>query len=108
MPTMNPMTTVVPNEMGIPVLRTYHQIVAQPKSSLPELVEDGVNGRLIAVNGSEGLENWTSAVRSALTMESGRKAPLASAVRERTLERFDWQRFAWRYREVYLQMEPVP
>lgn len=82
-----PLTVIESHGMGLPV-------VAQPKSSLPEVVVDGFNGRLLPLDDIDG---WEAAVREQLVGPAADRA----AIRMRAVETYAWERVGEAYRGVY-------
>lgn len=80
--------------MGLPV-------IGQPKTSMPELITDGVNGRLIDISDQEG---WSSALISALGTSSSERIKTATTIRSATMDRFAWSSIGQRYGEIYRAM----
>jgi len=74
-------------------------VVASRIAGIPDVVDDGVNGCLVAPGDTAGLaERITSLLRDQrLAGEIGRRG------QQTMREQYDWQRPANRYDEVYLQ-----
>jgi len=80
--------------MGLPV-------VAQPRSSMPELLTDGVNGRLVD---AADLDGWESAMNEYLTLVDRVRQPLAESVRAGVNVRFAWPVIGAAYGPVYRKL----
>src|SRR5690606_20575605 len=86
-------------------------VVATATGGIPEVVEDGVTGRLVPIDqATDGTgeplepERFVSDLGAALNevvADPGRAAQLGRAGRERVLERFGWDAVAERTREIY-------
>jgi len=77
--------------MGLPV-------ICQPKSSMPELVADGINGRLIDI---ADLEGWSEALLLQLSIRDEARKIRAAGFREKATKRFSWPSIGRRYGEIY-------
>ena len=76
-------------------------VIGQPKTSMPELITDGVNGRLIDIS-NEG--DWSNALVSALRIDSSERIQKAKTIRAATMDRFAWSSIGQRYGEIYRAM----
>jgi len=77
--------------MGVPV-------VGQPKSSMPELITEGSNGRLIDICDPDG---WSAALDQYLLPAPGAGIPDPVRIRRETVERYSWSSIGRRYGELY-------
>ncbi|OYU44495.1 MAG: hypothetical protein CFE44_12645 [Burkholderiales bacterium PBB4] len=77
--------------MGLPV-------ICQPKSSMPELVTDRLNGRLIDTT---DLGKWSQAMFGYLRIADEARVIQASSFRSETIKRFSWASIGKRYGEIY-------
>ena len=65
-------------------------VVASPAGGIPEVVEDGVSGRIVPAGDVEAL---TAAIRD-LRTDAGRRAALGAALRDRVRAGYTWDRIA--------------
>ena len=86
-----PLAVIEALGMGLPV-------VCQPKSSMPELVRDGVNGRLID---AEDLESWALALKEYVSMNAGSREDLLQQQRSEACTKYAWRRIGSAYGELY-------
>jgi len=77
--------------MGLPV-------IGQPKSSMPELVADGINGRLIDI---ADLDGWSEALLFQLGIGDEARKIHAAGFREEAIKRFSWTSIGRKYGEIY-------
>jgi glycosyltransferase involved in cell wall biosynthesis len=89
-----PLTVIEALGMGVPV-------IAQPKSSLPELVRDGEEGRLIDI---ACLDEWQSAIRDCMAWDRERRASFAARTRARMCEEYSWEAVGRAYGPVYRKL----
>jgi glycosyltransferase involved in cell wall biosynthesis len=89
-----PLTVVEAQAMGLPVL-------AQPKSCMPEVIEDGHTGFLMPV---ERPELWVTKVREILAWSASKRRTYGYAARQSVRQRYSWDVIAPQYREMYLAM----
>jgi glycosyltransferase involved in cell wall biosynthesis len=80
--------------MGVP-------IIAQPKSSMPELVEVGVNGSLVDIDDSDG---WNEALIRYLGLSEAERLEIFKKVRKGAVERFSWSHVGASYGPVYREL----
>ena len=73
-------------------------IVCQPKSSMPELVQHGVNGSLVDASDIAG---WVEAIKSWLGPRTEEQQNHLNACREAALEKFDWKNVGRAYGPIY-------
>ncbi|HZV87933.1 MAG TPA: glycosyltransferase family 4 protein [Candidatus Binatus sp.] len=78
--------------MGLPVL-------AQPKTCMPELIEDGNTGWLLP---SKNLDMWGRKLRDILAWSTSERTAYTAKTRALTKERYSWDVIAPLYREMYL------
>jgi glycosyltransferase involved in cell wall biosynthesis len=81
-----PLSVIEAHGMGLPV-------IAQPKSSLPEIIIEGKTGRLIPLN---NISLWEQSIRLYLT-----SIPDRAAIRETVSARYDWTKVGEQYRLIY-------
>lgn len=89
-----PLTVVEAFGMGLPVL-------AQPKSSLPEVVEHGVNGWLLP---ADQLELWVGYLGELAAWSREKREAFRRAARRWAITRYSWDAVAKAYREFYRSM----
>jgi glycosyltransferase involved in cell wall biosynthesis len=82
-----PLSVIEAHGMGLPV-------IAQPLSSLPEIVIDQVNGRLISIS---DIHNWVIAIRHFMTTDFVCK----NIIRDTAVNRFQWSSIGEQYRMLY-------
>ena len=80
--------------MGLPV-------IGQPKTSMPELITDGVNGHLFDISDQDG---WSNALLATLGLGSEGRPFASSAIRAATMDRFAWQSIGRRYESIYREI----
>lgn len=86
-----PLTVIEALGMGLPV-------VAQPASSLPELIRDRENGRLIGLSEAE---DWEMAVRHYLELGDNEREQFRRSTRQQAVARYDWRTIARAYGGLY-------
>lgn len=86
-----PLTVVEAAAMGLPVL-------AQPKSSLPELVHAGVTGWLLPL---EPLTRWAYQVQQLTAWSPAERQAFAHQARASVARRYAWATIAHQYRDLY-------
>jgi|GEM_PF-1032405 len=84
--------------MGLPIL-------AQPKSSMPELVSPGINGELLDADDSEG---WNHALRRWIGPHTGGLKEGLEFTRLETVRRFEWSAVGSAYAPIYRQITELP
>lgn len=80
--------------MGVPV-------IAQPKSSMPELIQDGIQGKLHDVS---DLTAWESSVGKFLSRDERQREEFIKQVRPGMLARYAWSSIGSQYGEIYRRM----
>ncbi len=80
--------------MGLPA-------VVQARSSMPELVTDGVNGRLVD---AADLDGWEAAMTGYLSLAEPDRTALAAGIRAGVKERFSWDVIGAAYGPVYRRL----
>lgn len=80
-------------------------ILAQPKSSMPELVTPGVNGELIDAEDHEG---WNRGLHKWLGQHSESQLASLQIARERAIERFRWSAVGASYGPIYRRTFELP
>jgi glycosyltransferase involved in cell wall biosynthesis len=80
--------------MGLPV-------IGQSKTSMPELITDGVNGHLIDLSDQDG---WSNALLSTLGVGPDSRLFVSADIRKATMDRFAWSSIGQRYGEIYRAM----
>jgi glycosyltransferase involved in cell wall biosynthesis len=83
--------------MGLPV-------ICQPKSSMPELVEDDVNGSLIDI---ADLPRWSDALLAHLRIGDDERIIQARDFRAKAINKFSWSLIGQRYGGIYRSMLAV-
>jgi glycosyltransferase involved in cell wall biosynthesis len=86
-----PMAVLEAQAMGVPVL-------AQPASSLPEIIRTAETGWLLPVSPVEG---WVELLRELLRWPTAQRAAYAQRSREITVASYSWDVIAPRYRTLY-------
>jgi glycosyltransferase involved in cell wall biosynthesis len=84
--------------MGLPT-------VAQPKSSLPEMITDGSNGRLID---ETDLPAWGQAFRHYCALSLAERRANAVRIRAEAVNKYSWATIGAQYSKVYDQMLGTP
>lgn len=80
--------------MGVPV-------IAQPKSSMPELIHDGINGRLIDLREPAA---WSAALQSYMKDSGSSRAASAASIRADALKRYSWESIGRQYGDLYRRL----
>lgn len=89
-----PLSVIEALGMGVPV-------IAQPKSSLPELIHHGENGLLFD---SADLEAWSGGLHGYLGRSHQMREAEAHQIRRAAVSQFQWQSIGKRYGELYRLM----
>jgi glycosyltransferase involved in cell wall biosynthesis len=89
-----PLSVIEAMGLGLPV-------VAQPKSSLPELIRDGENGRLIDI---ADLAAWGDALRAYVQESPAVKTERARWMRAETVAKYAWSSIGAQYGKIYEQI----
>jgi glycosyltransferase involved in cell wall biosynthesis len=84
-------------------LRAGLPVIANRTGALPEIIEDGVNGRLLP---NSSVEEWKNAIRSLLCSSSLRKRFSEKAL-ERSKSLPSWESCSRRFREI-ISLLPIP
>ena len=87
-----PLTVLEALSMGLPVL-------AQPRSSLPEVVLPGKTGWLLE---GDSLDTWVDTIVQILCWDKDRKRQFEEEARRFVEQHFSWDVVAARYRDLYL------
>lgn len=93
-----PLAVIESSGMGLPVL-------AQPASSLPEIIREGFNGHLLSI---EDEEAWVSGIREALSMSPEQRAASSGKVRKWAIAEHSWGAVGRRYGEIYRKVLDRP
>lgn len=88
-----PLTVVEASGMGLPVL-------AQPRSSLPEVVEHGLNGWLLPV---DRLDQWASLLEEVVGWDRSTREAFRKSARKWAIEKYSWDVVAEAYGKLYRQ-----
>lgn len=80
--------------LGLPIL-------AQPKSSMPELVRPGFNGELIDVS---RFEEWNRALHHWLPARTAEQENNLQSARQEALQKYAWDVVGRRYHKIYQQV----
>ena len=89
-----PLSVIEAMGMGLPV-------IAQPKSSLPELIIDGINGRLIDIDHVDSCEQWSCALQDYLRMSHDEIVAMKSKLRAHAVSRYSWASIGHAYGKLY-------
>lgn len=89
-----PLSVIEAMGMGVPV-------VAQPKSSLPELIVDSECGSLIDIDQDGSLHLWSEALRDYVAMNDVQRSVFSSALAERTKSLYSWESIGLKYSIIY-------
>jgi glycosyltransferase involved in cell wall biosynthesis len=90
-----PLSVVEAMATGLPV-------VAQPRSSMPEIVRDGENGWLLD---AADLAGWKGRIAEVLSWADSERSTMAHTIRESVVARFAWPAIAGQYGEIYRESE---
>jgi glycosyltransferase involved in cell wall biosynthesis len=80
--------------MGLPV-------IAQPKSSMPELIKHGVNGTLHDIMHPDA---WSESLRCYLFRDSAQRQQFRQVQRPQVIERYAWPSIGQQYGQIYKSM----
>ena len=89
-----PLSVIEAMGMGVPV-------VAQPKSSLPELITGEQCGRLIDIDSEDSLERWGRELRGYTAMSGARRQTFRRELADFAKCRFSWASIGKAYGELY-------
>lgn len=84
--------------MGVP-------IIAQPKSSMPELVKPGVNGELIDI---ADIPSWQQVLLRYVDLSKEQRRSILSSVRDQAIQRYSWQVVGSSYSAIYEKITQLP
>ncbi len=84
--------------MGIP-------IIAQPKSSMPELVHPQINGELIDIM---DLQSWQEALLKYVNLDRDQRHKILKGVRSNAIENYSWNVVGSAYADVYEKVARIP
>ncbi len=83
--------------MGVPV-------VCQPKTSMPELIQHGVNGMLHDIS---HIEDWSESMQKYLKRSAEERAAQRDLIRSRMVARYDWSVIGKKYGEIYRKLTNI-
>ena len=86
-----PLSVIEASGMGLPVL-------AQPTSSMPEIVNEGINGWLLPIN---NLQLWIDKLNAIIRWNQTEQTKFSQGARNWVVENFSWKGIARQYGEVY-------
>lgn len=89
-----PLTVLEALAMGIPVL-------AQPKTSLPEVVIEDLTGWLIPAT---ELAAWKERIKEILNWSTERRQHFGETARQFVLQRYSWDNIAEQYQDLYYRL----
>jgi glycosyltransferase involved in cell wall biosynthesis len=89
-----PLSVIEAMGMGVPV-------VAQPKSSLPELITAPYCGCLIDIDREDSLQQWSHALRSYVSMDDAQRMEFRRILSTDTKSRFSWESIGRSYASLY-------
>jgi glycosyltransferase involved in cell wall biosynthesis len=92
-----PLSVIEAMGMGVPV-------VAQPKSSLPELIVGEHCGSLIDIEGSDALSNWSSRLRAYIALAGPTRESFKTDLAAFAKSRFSWAAIGNAYGALYRQI----
>lgn len=92
-----PLSVIEAMGMGVPV-------VAQSKSSLPELIIGEHCGHLINIDGDDSLGQWSQALRTYTAMGEGSRRTFKGHLSEFTKSRFSWASIGAAYGNLYREI----
>lgn len=85
----------------IEALGTGLPVIAQPRSSLPELIVPGENGWLVPADDVPG---WTARIREVLAWTPAERFAFAARARADAVARFSWESIGRAYGDFYRQV----
>lgn len=89
-----PLSVIEAMGMGVPV-------VAQPKSSLPELITSDSCGRLIDIDHPDALQQWSDALRHYVFMNPSEREQFKNVLSEHARARYSWESIGLSYSKLY-------
>lgn len=84
--------------MGVP-------IIAQPKSSMPELVQPGVNGELIDI---ADMPAWQQALLRYVSLSQEQRQLILATVRNQAVQQYSWEVVGSAYASIYEKVIQLP
>ena len=82
----------------IEAMATGLPVIAQPKSSLPELIKDQENGFLLPLQ--DDLSDWVNTLNEILQWSSQKRIDFGATC-SKSVERFTWEKVAEQYQALY-------
>lgn len=92
-----PLSVIEAMGMGLPV-------IAQPKSSLPELIVNEDCGKLIPIDQPDSLEQWASALNQYLQMPEVQRTIFSQRLSRRTAALYAWESIGKSYGQLYREL----
>lgn len=89
-----PLSVIEAMGMGVPV-------VAQPKSSLPELIDDSVCGKLIDIDKIDAAEMWSTSLRHYVSLSESDRRSNGHRLSIRARNKYSWKAIGERYGALY-------
>jgi glycosyltransferase involved in cell wall biosynthesis len=80
--------------MGLPV-------ICQNKSSMPELIQDGINGRIHNIS---NIDDWSHSLYDYLSFSEQKRYSFSLQARHLAVERYSWSSIGCRYGQIYKQL----
>lgn len=93
-----PLSMIEAMGMGVPV-------VAQPKSSMPELMTEPFCGRLIDIDDSNAAEQWADTLRAYAHFSAEERQRLRSQLSDYARQRYSWESIGKAYGDLYRRIE---
>lgn len=89
-----PLAVIEAMGMGVPV-------VAQPKTSMPELITSDSCGRLIDIDHPDALQQWSDALRHYGFMNPSEREQFKNVLSEHARVRYSWESIGLSYSKLY-------
>jgi glycosyltransferase involved in cell wall biosynthesis len=89
-----PLSVIEAMGMGLPV-------VAQPKSSLPELINRDICGQLFSIDHEDSIRTWSNAINHYMTRNSVDRFLESTALSRETKMLYSWKRVGSCYASIY-------
>jgi glycosyltransferase involved in cell wall biosynthesis len=96
-----PLSVIEAMGMGVPV-------IAQPKSSLPELITHDFCGKLIAIDHPNSLQQWSDAINIYLNRSQEEQVLQKSILSLHTRQLYSWESIGASYGDLYRRILSIP
>ncbi len=89
-----PLSVIEAMGMGVPV-------IAQPKSSLPELITNEICGSLRSIDGADAIHEWSRLIREYVSIDPSVRAERKTELSRLTQARYSWESVGKMYSGIY-------